>query len=127
MAAQIELRGRAVSDRFPTLSFTIRSDAPMDAEVTLASDPSLFRPENQARRNASNFYTSGEDGITHVRAGTSTFDVPARVLARLVGTDRLYFALSAGCSSAGGLHRETPTHAVPPFVSLRSITGRTLR
>lgn len=127
MAAQIELRGIEVSDRFPTLGFTIRSDGPMEAEVALASDPSLFRPESHARRNASNFYTSGEDGMTHIRARTCTFDVPARVLARFVGTDRLYFALSAGCDGPGGLHREPLSHTVPSFVSLRNFTGRTLR
>jgi hypothetical protein len=127
MAAQIELRGLEVSDRFPTLGFTIRSDRPIEAEVALASDPSLFRPEHQARRNASNFYTSGEDGMTHIPAGTCTFDVPAQVLARFVGTDKLYFALSGGCNAAGGLHREPPSHTVSSFVSLRNFNGRTLR
>lgn len=126
MAAQIKLKGGEVSDRFPTLGFTIQSDRPLDAEVVLASDPALFRPEHHPRRNASSFYTSREDGMTHIRAGTCVFDVPARVLARFVGTDKLYFALSVGSSGGGGLHREPPPLTVTSFVSLRNLTRRSL-
>jgi hypothetical protein len=127
MAAQIKLRGREVSDRFPTLGFTIQSDRALEAEVVLATDPSLFRPENDAKRNASNFYTSREDGMTEIRAATCAFDVPARVLARFVGNDRLYFALFPGRHGAGGLAREALPHTVNSFVSLRNFTGRLLR
>ena len=126
MAAQIRLRGMQAGDRFSTLGFTVRSDGPLEAEVALASDPSLFSPDHQGRRNASNFYTSREDGLTHLRAGTSSFDVPARVLARFVGTERLYFALCAGCGGAGGLHREAPPCAPTSFVSLRNFTRHRL-
>lgn len=127
MAMQIKLRVNEVSDRFPMLGFTIQSDQPLEAEVALASDPSLFRTENRARRNTLNFYSSREDEVTHLRALTSTFDVPARVLARFVGTDRLYFALLAVGNPAGGLHREPQPHTGTSFVSLRNFTGRTLR
>jgi hypothetical protein len=119
MAAQIKLRGKEVGGRFPTLGFTIQSDRPLEAEVVLASDPSLFRPENQARRNASNFYTSREDGLTRLRAGVSAFDVPARVLARFAGTDRLYFALSAGCCGAGELPHDHPARHDAPLPGRR--------
>ena len=127
MAAQIKLRSREVSDRFPTLGFTIQSDRPLEAEVVLATDPSLFRSENDAKRNASNFYTSREDGTTQMRAATCVFDVPARVLARFVGNDRLYFALLVGRYGAGGLPQEPLPHRGISFVSLRNFTGRLQR
>jgi hypothetical protein len=127
MAAQIKPRGGEVSDRFPTLGFTIRSDRPMKAEVALATDPSLFRPENDAKRNASNFYSSQEDGMTQIRAATCAFDVPAWVLARFVGNDRLYFALLVGRNEAGGLPREPLPQTGSSFVSLRNFTGSLLR
>lgn len=127
MVAQIKLKGVEVSDRFPTLGFTIQSDRPLEAEVVLATDPSLFRPENDAKRSASNFYASREDGMTQIRAATCAFDVPARVLARFVGNDRLYFALLVGRSGAGSLPHEPLPHTVNSSVSLRNFTGRVRR
>lgn len=127
MAAQIKLRGREVSDRFPTLGFTIQSDRPLEAEVVLATDPSLFRPENDAKRNASNFYSSREDGTTRMGAVTCAFDVPARVLARFVGNDRLYYALFVDRDGAGGLPCEPLPNTFISFVSLRNFTGRLQR
>jgi hypothetical protein len=127
MAAQIKPWAVEVSDRFPTLGFTIQSDRPSEAEVVLATDPSLFRPENEAQRNASNFYSSREDGTTQIRASTGAFEVPARVLARFVGNDRLYFALVVGRCGAGGRAREPLPHTVNSFVWLRNFTRRPLR
>ncbi len=127
MAAQIKLRGMEVSDRFPALGFTLQSDRPMQAEVALATDPSLFKPESRARRSASNFYSSREDGLTHIRASISHFDVPARVLLRFVGAQRLYFVLAEGSSGTSGLHLDVMPQTGSPFVSLRNFTGRTLQ
>lgn len=127
MTARIEPKVREVSDRFPTLGFTIRSDRPLEAEVALATDPSLFRPENDARRNASNFYSSREEGTTQRRPATSDFDVPARVLARFAGNDRLYFTLLLGRHGVDGPPPEPLPHAGHAFVGLRKFTGRPLR
>ena len=59
MTAQISPNRMEVSDRFPMLGFNIRADQPdVEAEVALATDIALFRPDNRAQRNAANFYSS---------------------------------------------------------------------
>ncbi len=121
MTAQIIPRNQEVSDRFPALGFTVRSDTDGLFEVALATDPALFRRENAARRNAGNFYSSGEDGMTRLQRGVSVCSVPLRVLQRFVGTDRLYYALVAARGEAVVVLPEPSFRG--PSVSLRHFTG----
>ena len=100
MTAQIRPNRMEVNDRFPMLGFSVRVDEPnVEAEVVLANDISLFDPQNKARRNASNFYTSREHGTLMVPRGDGVFVVAPTVLARFIGSDKLYFGLATGRGS----------------------------
>src|SRR5262245_18438304 len=128
MTAQIRPNRMEVSDRFPMLGFSIRVDEPnVEAEVVLANDISLFDPQNKAKRNVSNFYTSRENGTLMVPRGDGVFIVAPVVLARFIGSDKLYCALATGRSGNGGLKVDALPRAGSPYVSLLSSTGRTLR
>jgi Papain-like cysteine protease AvrRpt2 len=128
MTAQIRPNRMEVNDRFPMLGFAIRSDAPgADAEVALASDIALFKPENRAQRTAANFYSSREHGSLAMPRGEGIFTVPSDVLARFIGNDRVFFGLATGKSGNGGLAVDALPREGSPYVSLRGFTGRTLR
>lgn len=128
MTAQIRPNRMEVNDRFPMLGFAIRSDTPgADAEVALASDIALFKPENRAQRTAANFYSSREHGSLAMPRGEGIFTVPSDVLARFIGNDRVFFGLATGKSGNGGLAVDALPREGSPYVSLRGFTGRTLR
>lgn len=128
MTAQIRPNRMEVNDRFPMLGFAIRSDSPgANAEVTLAADIALFRPENRAQRTAANFYSSREHGMLAMPRGEGIFTVPSDVLARFIGNDRVFFGLATGKAGNGGLTVDASPREGSPYVSLRGFTGRTLR
>src|SRR6516225_3356759 len=128
MTAQIRPNRMEVNDRFPMLGFSVRVDEPnVEAEVVLANDISLFDPQNKAKRQANNFYTSRENGTLMVPRGEGVFVVAPEVLSRFIGTDKLYFGLATGHSGNGGLKVDALPRAGSPYVSLRGFTGRTLR
>lgn len=128
MTAQIRPNRMEVNDRFPMLGFAIRSDTPgADAEVALASDIALFRPENRAQRTAANFYSSREHSSLAMPRGEGIFTVPSDVLARFIGNDRVFFGLATGKLGNGGLTVDALPREGSPYVSLRGFTGRTLR
>ena len=128
MPAQIRPNRMEVSDRFPMLGFSIRTDRPdIDAEVALATDIGLFAPENRHQRTAANFYSSREGGRLTVPRGEGVFVVPSDVLARFIGGDRLFFGLATGHANNGGMNVDAMPREGSPYVSLRELTGRTLR
>lgn len=128
MTAQIRPNRLEVNDRFPMLGFSIKADQPgVEAEVTLATDIDLFKAENRQLRTAANFYTSRESGQLAVPRGEGVFVVPPDILARFVGRDRLFFGLASGKPGNGGLQVDALPREGSPFVSLRGLTGRTLR
>lgn len=128
MTAQIRPNRLEVNDRFPMLGFSIRADQrDVEAEVALATDIELFKPENKARRNAANFYSSRETGKLAIPRGEGVFVVPPDVLSRFIGGERLYFGLASGHANNGGLQVDALPRDGSPFVSLRGLTGRTIR
>ena len=128
MPAQIRPNRMEVSDRFPMLGFSIRTDRPdIDAEVALATDIGLFAPENRHQRTAANFYSSREGGRLTVPRGEGVFVVPSDVLARFIGGDRLFFGLATGHANNGGMNVDAMPREGSPYISLRELTGRTLR
>ncbi|HEY0596171.1 papain-like cysteine protease family protein [Sphingopyxis sp.] len=128
MTAQIRPNRMEVSDRFPMVGFAIKSDAPgVEAEVVLASDINLFKPENRTMRSAANFYSSREHGLLQIPNGEGIFALPPEVLARFIGQDRLFFGLATGKVGNGGLVVDALPRDGSPYVSLRSFSGRTLR
>ena len=128
MTAQIRPNRLEVNDRFPMLGFSIRADQrDVEAEVALATDIELFKPENKGRRTAANFYSSRETGKLAIPRGEGVFVVPPDILSRFIGGDRLYFGLASGHANNGGLQVDALPRDGSPFVSLRGLTGRTIR
>ncbi|HEY0414164.1 MAG TPA: papain-like cysteine protease family protein [Allosphingosinicella sp.] len=128
MTAQIRPNRMDVSDRFPMLGFSVRTGQPnVEAEVVLASDVTLFAPENRAKRTAANFYSSREQGVLTVPRGEGVFVVAPEVLARFIGSDRLFFGLATAPAGTGALTVDALPRDGSPYVSLRGFTGRTLR
>ncbi len=127
MAAQIRPNRLDVTDRFPMLSFTIRTDAPpRAAEVVLVTDPLLMTsPEG---RTSSNFYSSREHGLLSVPRGEAVYVVRPDVLARFIQADRLYFGLATASQPAANDWRvELAPTAASPYISLTSLSDRSLR
>jgi uncharacterized protein YycO len=129
VAAQIRPNRLEVTDRFPMLGFTIRTDgSPQRAEVALATDPSLFRADRKTARTSSNFYSSRAVGPLSVPRGEAVYVVPPEVLARFVGQERLYVGLA---TTPGGNGAPPRVDVMPgegsPYILLKGLTGRSLR
>lgn len=131
MAAQIRPNRLEVSDRFPMLGFTIRTDgSPQRAEVAIATDPSLFRAEKKTERTSANFYSSRAGGPLVVPRSEAVYVVPPEVLAGFIGQERLYFGL-ATTPERNGATQPPQVTVMPgegsPYISLRGLTGRSLQ
>ena len=53
--------------------------------------------------------------------------MPPDALARFIGSDKLFFGLASGHANNGGLTIDALPREGSPYVSLRGLTGRTLR
>jgi hypothetical protein len=127
--AQIRPNRLEVSDRFPMLGFTIRTDGPpVRAEVAVATNPALFLPENKSKRTLANFYSSRAGTALAVPRREAVYLLPPEVLARFLGQERLYVALATAQDGNGGSPRidVLPTEA-SPYISLKGLTERSLR
>jgi N-acetyl-anhydromuramyl-L-alanine amidase AmpD/V8-like Glu-specific endopeptidase len=129
MTAQIRANRPEVTDRFPMLGLTIRTDGPPQrAEVAIAIDPGLFRPERKADRKLTNFYSSRVGGPISVPRGEAIYIVPPEVLARFIGQDRIYVALATAPDSTGGAtHVDVLPGEGSPYISLKNLTGRSMK
>lgn len=129
MAAQIRPNRLEVNDRFPMLGFTIRTDGtPQRAEVAIATDLALFRPEHKGQRTAANFYSSRAGGALSVPRGEAIYVVPPEVLARFIGAERLYVALATTPERNGTTpHVDVLPGEGSPYISLKGLTGRSLK
>jgi len=127
MQAQIRPNRLEVNDRFPLLGFTIRANEPdARAEVALATSPDLLAQAGKGRRTSSNFFSSRATGELVVPRGEAVWVVPPEILARFIGTERLYFGLAVAPRGGPMAVAVMPTEA-SPYVSLRALTGRSLR
>jgi len=127
MAAQIRPNRMEVTDRFPMLGFTIRTDnAPRVAEVVIASDPALFT--RKEGRTPSNFYSSREHGLLTIPRGEAVYVLPPEVMARFIAASRLWFGLATATPPTSN---DWTIDAMPgpdsPYVSLHGLTDRALR
>ena len=129
MSANIHPNRLEVSDRFPMLGFTLRTDgSPQRAEVAIATDPSLFRSEHKTQRTAANFYSSRAAKPLLVPRGEAVYLVPPEVLARFIGKERIYFSLATTPERAGAATRiDVMATEASPYISLKGLTGRSLR
>src|SRR6266516_2348452 len=128
MPSQIRPTRLEVSDRFPMLGFTIKTDGSSKRyEVAIASDPGLFQFDAKAKRTKGTFYSSRGAGLQPIERGEAVYVVPPEVLARFAGQEKLYFALATYANGKGGPEiAGVPTQA-SPYVSLKSLSGRSLR
>lgn len=127
MTAQIRPNRLSVSDRFPMLGFTIRTDGgeTRRAEVALATDPAFFR--NREGRTPETFYATSSAGVLTIEGGEAAYVVPTEVMARFVGAEKLYFALATGPAGGGALTVDVMPDADSPYVSVSGLRGRGLR
>src|SRR5262245_39766134 len=128
MPAQIRPNRLEVNDRFPMLGFTIRTHGEARrAEVAVATDPRLFTPDGKGRRSRSNFYSSRAGGQLTAPRGEAVYILPPEVLARFVGAEKLYFGLATAPASGGAFTVDLMPTDASPYVSMRSLSGRSLR
>ncbi len=127
MPAQIRPSRLEVTDRFPILSFSVRSSEPGRAEIALATDPSLFDRRARDRRRPDNFFASRASGELRVPRGEAVWIVPADRLAAFAGQPRLYFTLAFAPDSEGQFRVASPGGENHPYVSLAGLSGRSLR
>ncbi len=127
MSAQIRPNRLAINDRFPMLGFTIRTDGePRRAEVTIATSPDLF--SNKAARTSANFFSTGQLGPLSIPGDEAVYVVPPEVLARFIGSERIYFGLATAPAANGADYvvDAMPT-ADSPYISIADLSGRSLR
>ena len=124
---RIQANRDTIDDRFSVLGFTVRTESPL-FEVAVATDPSLFKPENRARRARSNFFSSRAQGVTRARRGEAVYLVPPDVLASFVGQPRLYFGLATYRENSRGApdYVQAPTDG-SMYVGMGQLTERGLR
>jgi len=123
----IRANRESVDDRFSVLGFTVRTESPL-FEVGIATDPALFRIENQSQRSRRNFYSSRSSGAIRARRGEAAYLVPPDVLANFVGQSKLYFGLATYRENSGGVPDwvQAPTEG-HMYVDVSGLTERGLR
>ncbi len=128
MPSQIRPNRPDVNDRFPMLGFTIKTDGEKKRyEVAVAADVSLFRPEAKSRRSRSNFYSSRTGGLQPISSGEAVYVLPAEVLARFVGQQKMYYALVTYPNGASNPEISTLPSEGSAYVNLSGLTGRSLK
>lgn len=127
---------RQIDNKFPVLGFTVRTGELPFFEVLITTDRKWFSPANEAGRNASNFYSSRQDGgLTRATGADSYYMVPAPVLRAFAQAEpkpsELYYTLIAyrGADGSAPVFAQSP-EALPssaPSVSIApTFTGQTL-
>jgi hypothetical protein len=129
MPSQIRPNRQEVSDRFPMLGFTIRTDGEGKRyEVAIASDAALFQSASKARRTRGNFYSSAAAGLRPIEKGEAVYILPPEVLARFVGQEKIYYALA---TYSNGKSSTPEFSSMPaegsPYISIKSLSGRSLK
>lgn len=127
MAAQLRPNRLDVTDRFPMLGFTIRTDSPpCVAEVVIATDPGLFA--SKEGRSPSNFYSSREHGLLSIPRGEAVYVVKPEVVARFIHAERLFFGLATATPPAANDWRvDVMPTGESPYISLSGLSDRALR
>ena len=125
--AVIRANRESIDDRFSVLGFTVRSELPL-YEIAVATEPELLRPDQRARRNARNFFTSRLQRVMASQRGESVYLLPPDAVARFIGQSRLYFGLATYRES----DRSVPVSLRLPdrgtmYVGLTGLTERGFR
>src|SRR5262249_45359092 len=111
------------------LGFTIHPDGDdKRAEVAIATDPALFRPDAAQNRQPSTFWSSRALGPLTIAREEAVFIVPPEVLSRFVGHDKLYYAMATfGDQGAAKPEIGALPDQGSAYINLKSFTGRSLR
>jgi N-acetyl-anhydromuramyl-L-alanine amidase AmpD len=128
MATQIRPNRLEVSDRFPMLGFTVRTDGNVKRyEIAIGTSPDLFGPDGKSHRSRSNFYSTRASGLLPIERGESVYVLPPEVLARFVGQQKLYYGLAAAGNGAGKIEVVTMPGLGSPYINISGLTGRSLQ
>ena len=126
MPAQIRPTRLDVTDRFPMVGFRIRADGgPSQAEVAIAVDPTLFTPDRKKDRTAANFYSTRGNGDVRFQGSEAGYTVPPEILARFIGSEKLYFGL-ATAGDGGPMKVAVMPNETSPYISIRGLSGRSM-
>jgi N-acetyl-anhydromuramyl-L-alanine amidase AmpD len=126
MSTRIRPNRLEVSDRFPMLGFTVRTDGDVKRfEIAIGTSPDLFGPDGKPQRSRGNFYSTRVAGPLSIERGEAVYVLPPEVLARFVGQQKLYYGLATGSNGTSAVA------AMPgpgsPYISISGLTGRSLQ
>ena len=128
MATQIRPNRLEVSDRFPMLGFTVRTDGSAKRfEIAIGTSPDLFGPEGREKRNRSTFYSTRAAGPLPIERGEAVYVLPSEVLARFVGQQKLYYGLATFTNGIGSAEVVSAPRAGSPYINIGGLTGRSLQ
>ena len=126
MPTRIRPNRLEVSDRFPMLGFTVRSDEnDKRFEIAIGTSPDLFGLDGKARRSRSNFYSTRAVGPLAIERGEAVYVLPSEVLARFIGQSKLYYGLAVGTNGSSVVKTFPGTDS--PYISIGGLTGRSLQ
>jgi hypothetical protein len=95
MRALIRANRLDVTDRFPMLGYTIRTDGtPQRAEVVLTTNPELLLAKNKSLRTTGTFFSTRGGPPLLVPRGEAVFIVPPDLMVRFAGQPKLFVALA---------------------------------
>ena len=129
MAAQIRPTRLEVTDRFPMLGFTIRTDSRRASpKMVIATDPELFT--QQEKRTASRTSTpAASTACCRSRRARRSMSCRPTCWRASSPADRLYFGLATATPPAAArlAGRAASPTAQSPYVSLTGLSDRALR
>lgn len=128
MAIQIRPNRLEVSDRFPMLGFTVRTDGNAKRyEIAIGTSPELFGPDGKTQRNRNNFYSTRASGPLRIERGEAVYVLPAEVLTRFVGQKKLYYGLATFTNGVSSAEVASMPKSESPYINLAGLTGRSLQ
>jgi N-acetyl-anhydromuramyl-L-alanine amidase AmpD len=128
MATQIRPNRLEVSDRFPMLGFTVRTDGNAKRyEIAIGTSPELFGADGKGRRSRDTFYSTRAAGPLPIERGESVYVLPSDILARFVGQKKLYYGLATFSNGASSAEVVSMPKSGSPYINLAGLTGRSLQ
>jgi N-acetyl-anhydromuramyl-L-alanine amidase AmpD len=128
MATQIRPNRLEVSDRFPMLGFTVRTDGNVKRyEIAIGTSPDLFGPDGKNHRSRNNFFSTRAAGPLPIERGEAVYVLPPEVLARFVGQQKLYYGLATVPNGSGVAEVISLPGSGSPYINISGLTGRSLQ
>lgn len=128
MATQIRPNRLEVSDRFPMLGFTVRTDGTAKRyEIAIGTSPEVFGGDGKSQRNRHTFYSTHASGPLSIERGEAVFVLPSEVLARFIGQQKLYYGLATFANGASTAEIASMPKLGSPYINIAGLTGRSLQ